>query len=180
MGIIHKNLHITSSEVPILELSPNDPEKVQAIIFDDEGKRYYFSNELGHKVINSSAEHRPMSKKEYKEVYSKMVEKTISNSDDSEQILDEIIKLDFGIGHANSTFQINKPCVGGNRLGSLIINIGCARYIYNADANTVFHIDHSKRITGYFMHDGPEKDGIIHTLTSSKTMAKKIAQATHH
>lgn len=173
MGILLKNIDLAETHLPILEVSTSDPNKVQAIIFNEGGKRYYFSNELGHKVI-TSAEERPMSKKEYKEALQRMTEKTMDNAEDPDQIMDELIKLDFGMGHANSTFQINRPCIGDNRIGALIINRGFARYIYNADSNTVFHIDHSRNINGSFMKEGSEKDEIIHTLTTSKTLRKKI------
>lgn len=173
MGILFKNIDLTESHIPVLEMSTSDPEKVQAITFNEGGKKYYFSNELGHKVI-TSGEERPMTKKEYRQVLQSMTEKTLENADNPDQILDELIQLDFGIGHANSTFQINKPCIGENRTGALIINQGFARYIYNADSNTVFHIDHSKHINGSFMQEGSEKDKIIHTLTTSKTLQKKL------
>lgn len=176
MGILYKNITTTNSKVPTLELAPNDPEKVQAIIFYEDGKKYYFSNELGHKVISSSEE-RPMSKKEYNNIMKKMTEKTLENAEKPDEILDQLIQLDFGTGHANSTFQINRPCVGSEKIGALIFNVGSARYIYNTDGYnaTVFHIDHGKNINGHFMPDGPDKDRIITTLTNSKTLQKKIA-----
>ena len=117
-----------------------------------------------------------MTKREYKEVHTLMILKTLERADQKtqDQILPELLKLDFSLGHANSTFEINRPCIGGDRIGALIINKGLARYIYNADSNTVFHIDHSKKINGHFMQDGPEKDEIIDTITSSKTLQKKM------
>ena len=173
MGIIYRNMNEVNSKVPALELAPNDPEKVQAIIFIEDRKKYYFSNELGHKVISSSDE-RPMTKKEYKTILETMTRKTLENAENPDKILDELIQLDFGMGHSNSTFQINRPCVGTDRIGALIFNSGTSRYIYNADVGTVFHIDHANHINGHFMQDGPDKDRIIGTLTSSKTLQKKI------
>ncbi len=174
MGMILKKMEIGQSEIPTLEIAPNEPDKIQAVYYDKDGKRYYFSNELGHRVYSPNTDGRPMTKREYREIHTLMILKTLERAEEQDQILQELLKLDFGLGHANSTFEINKPCIGGDRIGALIINRGLARYIYNADSNTVFHIDHSKHINGYFMQDGPEKDEIIETLTSSKTLQKKM------
>ena len=174
MEMIFKKIEIGQSEIPTLETAPNEPDKIQAVYYDKDGKRYYFSNELGHKVYSPNAGGRPMTRREYKEIHTLMILKTLEKAKGQDQILQELLKLDFGLGHANSTFEINKPCIGGDRIGALIINKGFARYIYNADSNTVFHIDHSKHINGCFMPEGPEKDKIIETLTSSKTLQKKM------
>lgn len=174
MGMLLRKYDIGQSEIPTLETVPNKPEEVQAIYYDKDGKRYYFSNELGHKVYTANSDGRPMTRREYKEIHSLMILKTLEKAEDKDQILQELLKLDFSLGHANSTFEINRPCIGGDRIGALIINKGLAKYIYNADSNTVFHIDHSKHINGHFMKEGPEKDDIIDTITSSKTLQKKI------
>lgn len=176
MGMLLRKIDIGQSEIPTLETVPNKPDEIQAVYYDKDGKRYYFSNELGHKVYTANSDGRPMTKREYKEVHTLMILKTLERADQKtqDQILPELLKLEFSLGHANSTFEINRPCIGGDRIGALIINKGLARYIYNADSNTVFHIDHSKHINGHFMQDGPEKDEIIDTITSSKTLQKKM------
>ena len=90
-------------------------------------------------------------------------------------IADQGLNLDFSLGHANSTFEVVCSCSGLSKIGALALNIGTGRYLYNQDANTVFHIDHSKLINGTMMRS-PEKDEIIRKISSSKTMTKKIKQ----
>ncbi len=157
-----------------LEYSKNDPTNVEAIFFDENNTRYYFSNELGHKIISGSVK-RPMTKKEYKESLDKLIKKAASTQN-RDQILDEIINLDFGLGHANSTFEITKPLLSDSDQTILILNQGISRYLYSPNANTVFHIDRSKHINGSFI-DGSEKNNVVQILTHSKTIQRKMLRA---
>lgn len=171
MVAFKNQIRIGDAIIPTLEASPLDPTKAQAIFFDNETKRYYFSNNLGHKVISGGTE-RPMTKKEYKDTCQKMTSYALETN--NETLLDEIIKLDFKLGHANSTFEISKSYQCTSLTGTLIFNQGLARYIYNPDSDSVFHINHSKQINGTFLTNGPEKEAIVKTLTTSKTMQKKL------
>ena len=163
-------------QLPTLITSKSDPTQVIGLAFIDDGKKYYFSNDQGHKVIQQiGLEERPMTKNEFKEIRAKMAASIISHPEFSEELVAELEKLNFKQGHANGTFEIVTPCMSTSKIGALVINLGNARYIYNQDANTVFHIDHSKRINGAFLQEGQEKEEIIHKISSSKTMAKKIS-----
>ena len=73
-------------------------------------------------------------------------------------------KLDFSIGHANSTFEIVKSCVTTKKVGTLVLNIGPARYLFNEDTNSIFHIDYTKHINGHMLKS-PEKEEIIEEET---------------
>lgn len=160
--------------VPSIIYDRSNPTEVQAISYSIDGKKYYFSNDEGHKVYNGTmSSPRPMTKKEFKDICSLMVLNASQYGELEETVLAEIEKLDFAEGHANSTFEVVQSCMGFSRIGALALNIGTARYLYNQDANTVFHIDHSKLINGTMMKS-PEKDEIIAKITSSKTMTKKI------
>ena len=117
-----------------------------------------------------------MTKKEFKDICEIMVNNSHLYGDIEETVLSEIEKLDFSIGHANSTFEIVRSCVDQTKLGTLVMNIGNARYFYHPNENTVFHVDHSKLISGHMLLS-PEKDTIISKITSSKTMTKKITKA---
>lgn len=167
---------LNNTTIPKLVFSKKEPTKVKAITFTDNGKTYYFSNEFGHRVSSyKESVQRPMTKKEYKVILAKMIRNTTLYGIDSDIFLEEISKLDFAEGHANKTFEIITPCLSPSKIHSLVMNLGNARYIYNQGENTVLQIDHSKRINGIFLPDGPEKDRIISKISSSKTMTKKIA-----
>lgn len=165
-------INIGDATRPTLEQSHEDPTKVQAIFFDQGHKRFYFSNEQGHKVIEQ-AQVRPMTKKEYVSGYRQMVADTLADPT-AEPVLDELLKLDFGIGHANSTFEITKPCLRVEKEVVQIFNRGTSRFIYNTANNTVYHINRSKNINGFFLPDGPEKQQVIKILTNSKTIQAKM------
>ena len=166
--------------LPTIVKNPTKPEETEAITFNQNGKKYYFSNELGHKVIYEGGyAQRAMTKKEFKEIRAKMLSKTkTSETEEKDSILKQIVNLDFAEGHANKTFEIARSLRAQTGIGALIINIGNTRYIYNQEAGTVLHIDHSKRISGRMLQ-GDEKTQIIDKINSSKTMAKKIAKITH-
>lgn len=168
--VAYKNqIRIGEATTPTRERSADDPTKSQAIFYDEGNKRYYFSNELGHKVIAHSTE-RPMEKQEYKNIYDKMVRVLLENPSD-EPILDEIVGLNFDRGHANSTFEVTRPCQCTTEAATQIFNRGTNRYIYNSDNNTVYYSD--GRLNGSFLA-GEEKESIIKVLTKSKTMQRKL------
>ena len=153
-------------------------DEVRAITYTVNGIKYQFSNEEGHKVypLGSYSSPRPMTKKEFKDICKIMVLNSSAYGEIEETILSEIEKLDFSIGHANSTFEIVRSCVEQSKLGTLVMNIGAARYFYHPNENKVFHVDHSKLINGHMLVS-PESDEIISKITSSKTMTKKIQKA---
>lgn len=162
--------------IPNLIFGKNDPEEIKALEYSFDGKYYYFSNEEGHKVYSYDKRScRPMTKREFKNICTQMLDNLENYGEQESLILSEIEKLDFSIGHANSTFEVVCSCSGLSKIGALALNLGTGRYLYNQDANTVFHIDHSKLINGTMMKS-PEKDEIIRKITSSKTMTKKINQ----
>lgn len=165
--------------IPRVVYSFNDPEEVRAITYTAaNGIKYQLSNEDGHKVYlsGSMSTPRPMTKKEFKDICETIISNSEYYGDVEETILAEMEKLDFSIGHANSTFEIVKSCVDFSKLGTLVLNLGSARYFYHPDENTVFHVDHSKLINGHMLLE-PEKEEIITKITSSKTMTKKIQRA---
>lgn len=168
----NKQINIGDANRPTLEQSPEDPTKVQAIFFDQDHKRYYFSNDQGHKVIEQNLV-RPMTKKEYISGFQQMLTDTLAEPT-TEPILDELLKLDFGIGHANSTFEVTRPCLSVGTEVVQIFNKGTSRFIYNIANDTVYHINRSKNINGLFLPDGPEKEQVIKILTTSKTMQAKM------
>ena len=154
----------------------NTPEEVEAIEYKKDGLHYYFSNAKGHKVYSyDRCICRPMTKKEFKSICTEMLDNLDSYGEQEFIILAEIEKLDFSLGHANSTFEVIRSWSSTSKLGTLALNIGTGRFLYNIDANTVFHIDHSKFINGTMLKS-PEKDEIIKKITTSKTMTKKINQ----
>lgn len=162
--------------IPNLIFEKDNPERVKAIEYAFDRKHYYFSNEEGHKVYSyDKRSNRPMTKREFKHACTNMLDNLDAYGDQSALILAEIENLDFSVGHANSTFEVVCSCSGLSKIGALALNIGTGRYLYNQDANTVFHIDHSKLINGTMMRS-PEKDEIIRKISSSKTMTKKIKQ----
>ena len=164
------------SNFPQLIISNNNPDEITGISFVDNGKAYYFSNQSGHKVMTlCGKDQRPMTKNEFKEIRAKMANCIISSDTLPERLVEEMEKLNFGLGHANGTFEVVTAHMSTSGISTLVINLGNARYMYNQATNTVFHIDHSKRIVGKFMQDGPEKTTIINKITSSKTMSKKLA-----
>lgn len=97
----------------------------------------------------------------------------LAETPSEESVLDEIISLDFGTGHANSTFEVLRSCQDTGQNASQIFNQGTARYIYNSDSDTVYYINRNKNICGVFLI-GPKKDHIINVMAKSKTMQKKI------
>lgn len=164
--------------IPQVVHSFQTQDEIRAITYTVNGIKYQFSNEEGHKVYPSGSysSPRPMTKKEFKDICEIMVNNSHLYGDIEETVLSEIEKLDFSIGHANSTFEIVRSCVDQTKLGTLVMNIGNARYFYHPNENTVFHVDHSKLISGHMLLS-PEKDTIISKITSSKTMTKKITKA---
>ncbi len=174
MAVLYNSYYQEPALHPILVRNESD-ESVTAIIFDYNKKRYVLSNELGHKVI-SSPEERPMTKKEFKKIIEIIAEKTFEKPKTQDEILDALIELDFGLGHANSVFQVNRPCIGLPGVCALIINKGSARYIFNQEGNQVYHINYAQHINGHFLPDGEEKENIINTLKTSKTLKKKLAK----
>lgn len=174
-----ETIHVERKEentLPTIINSDTELDKVIGLTYIIDGKKYVFSNELGHKVMSlNNSDKRPMTKTEFKEIRAKMASSIIKSDTIPEALVAELENLDFGLGHANGTFEVVTACLSKTKVGALVINLGHARYIYNQDANTVFHIDHSKRIIGNFMQEGPEKAKIIDKITSSKTMAKKLA-----
>lgn len=161
-------IRIGEATTPTLEMSCEDPTKSQAIFYDEGNKRYYFSNDLGHKVIGFSSV-RPMTKKEYKSIYDKMVKAFLENPSD-EPILDEIVGLDFGRGHANSTFEIARPCNCSNSAPTQIFHQGEDRYLYNSDHESLYYSN--GHFNGSFL-EGTEKERIVKILEKSKTMQRK-------
>ena len=113
---------------------------------------------------------------EYKELCKTMILNCDKYGDIRDTVLATIEQLDFSKGHANSTFEIAKSYVEPNKVGTLVLNIGTARYLFNKDINSVFYIDHTKRISGHMLKS-PEKEEIIGKIYSSKTMTKKIENA---
>lgn len=175
------NITNTTTSHPELITSVKEPNVVCAISFEDGDKKYYFSNKQGHTVIEANgAKQRQMRKKEFKSILGKMIECVFDSDCDNELLLEEIQKLNYAEGHANKTFEVVRPLTSLDGVHSLIINLGTARYIYNQEENTVLQIDHSKRINGTFLQEGPEKDEIIHKIASSKTMTKKLATLSQH
>ena len=162
--------------IPRIVYSFSEPEEIRAITYTTpNGIKYQLSNEEGHKVYpsGSTSTPRPMTKKEFKEICKNILLNSEYYGDDEETILAEMEKLDFSIGHANSTFEMVRSCVDFSKLGTLVLNLGSARYFYHPEENTVFHVDHSKLINGHMLVDA-EKEEIIEKITSSKTMTKKI------
>ena len=141
MGIIHIERKEEQS-FPKIITSNQDPEQVIAITYTDNGKKYSFSNEFGHKVQTSDGT-RPMTKTEFKEVRAKMARCILESREPSESLTIELEKLDFAQGHANGTFEVVTSCMSQSNIGALVMHIGPARYIYNLDANSVFHNIHS-------------------------------------
>lgn len=164
--------------VPQIVHSFQNQDEVRAITYTVNGIKYQLSNEEGHKVYPSGSysSPRPMTKKEFKDLCKIMILHSESYGEIEETIISEIEKLDFSIGHANSTFEIVRSCVEQSKLGTLVMNIGQARYFYHPKENTVFHVDHSKLISGHML-TSPEKETIIDKINSSKTMTKKINKA---
>ena len=165
--------------IPRVVYSFRDKDEITGITYTaTNGIKYQLSNKEGHKVYpsGSTSTPRPMTKKEYKEICKTILLNSSHYGEDEAVILAEMEKLDFSIGHANSTFEIVKSCVDFSKLGTLVLNLGSARYFYHPDENTVFHVDHSKLINGHMLIE-PEKDEIITKITSSKTMKKKIQKA---
>ena len=162
---------------PKILYDKDNHENPSAIVYNYAGKKYIFSNEEGHKVsLPYGHTSRPMTKKEFKDICTIMLNNLAQYGNDEALILSEIEKLDFGIGHANSTFEVIKSSMEMSKISALALNIGTGRYLYNQNANTVYHIDHSKLINGIMMKS-PEKDEIIKKITGSKTMTKKITRA---
>lgn len=162
---------------PKILYDKENQENPSAIVYNYAGKKYIFSNEEGHKVsLSYGRALRPMSKKEFKDICTIMLNNSSQYGDEEALILSEIEKLDFGIGHANSTFEVIKSSMEISKISALALNIGTGRYLYNQKDNTVYHIDHSKLINGTMMKS-PEKDEIIKKITDSKTMTKKISKA---
>ena len=174
-----KNVPVYASNeqtiIPQVIYSFQNQDEIRGITYTVNGTKYQFSNEEGHKVYSSGScsTPRPMTKKEFKDICKIMILNSSSYGEAEEVILSEIEKLDFAIGHANSTFEIVRSCVEQSKLGTLVMNIGPARYFYHPTENRVFHVDHSKLINGHMLTP-PESDAIIAKITSSKTMTKKI------
>lgn len=167
---------INHKTLPQLLINQENPDEIIAVTFEDNGQKYYFSNTQGHKVMTTrNSSQRPMTKDEFNQIRRKMIGNTIQCNPNPNKTLEELAKLDFSLGHANCTFQIITSPLERSNLGTLVINLGNARYLYNQEKNTVFHIDHSKLINGTFIQDGPEKEKIINIISNSKTMTKKIA-----
>ena len=164
--------------IPQIMYSFQNKEDIRGISYTINGIKYQFSNDEGHKVYSSGSYSapRPMTKKEFKDICKIMVLNSSSYGEAEELILSEIEKLDFSIGHANSTFEIVRSCVEQSKLGTLVMNIGPARYFYHPNEDKVFHVDHSKLISGHMLVP-PESDEIISKITSSKTMNRKIQKA---
>lgn len=164
--------------IPTIVYSFNNSEEIRAITYTINGTKYQLSNEDGHKVYasGSCSAPRPMTKKEFKDICKLMILNSHTYGDIEEIVLSEIEKLDFSLGHANSTFEIVRSCVEQSKLGTLVMNIGPARYFYHPTEDKVFHVDHTKLINGHMLV-APEKDEIISKMTTSKTMIKKIEKA---
>ena len=164
--------------IPQVVYSFQNQDEIRAITYTVNGTKYQFSNEEGHKVYQpgSYSSSRPMTKKEFKDICEIMILNSSAYGDAEEIILSEIEKLNFSIGHANSTFEIVKSCVEQSKLGTLVMNIGPARYFYHPNEDRVFHVDHSKLINGHMLTP-PESNKIIEKIKSSKTMTKKIQKA---
>ncbi len=164
--------------IPKIVYDFQNQDEIRAITYTVNGIKYQLSNEEGHKVYASGSYSapRPMTKKEFKDLCKIMILNSSLYGEIEETILSEIEKLDFSIGHANSTFEIVRSCVDQTKLGTLVMNIGQARYFYHPNENNVFHVDHSKLISGHMLQS-PERETIIDKITSSKTMTKKINKA---
>ena len=164
--------------VPQIIYKDDSNEEIQAITYTVNGIKYHLSNGDGHKVyrLGTIAAPRPMTKKEFKELCKTLILNFDKYDDIGDTILAIVDQLDFQMGHANSTFEIVKSCVDPRPVGTLVMNIGTARYLYNQDVNSVFHIDHTKFISGHMLQE-PEKERIISKIKTSKTMTKKIQHA---
>lgn len=173
---------VSNTQIVIPEIIHNikNPEQVIGLSYHTNGKRYYFSNSDGHKVFSSGSQScRPMTKKEFKDICLQMLENSNHYGEIEETVLSTIESLDFGLGHANSTFEVAISWCEPTKISALVMNIGTSRYLYNQDANTIFHVDHSKLVNGEMLRS-PFKEQIIEKIQTSKTMAKKINQAFNH
>lgn len=150
------------------------------IAFQKGGKRYLFSNDDGHVVISNSGHSIvPMERKEFEEVRDLMIDSTNNcNSEKKATYLKEIGKLDYHIGHANSTFEVITKIGEPTTIQSLIINLGNLRYVYSQDKKTVLKVNVLDRCMHSIYLEGEEKERIIGKITNSKTMTKKIAKTT--
>jgi len=158
-------------------LTHYETNKIYAIAFNYDNKRYLFSNEDGHEVIyDGGRKIRQMKKREFTDIKNKMLQ-TATNTYNTNEILVEIENLDFSLGHANSSFSVITDYGTTPRIKFLVINMGIMRYVYNPDNNSVFALNRDKK-TGDYMLECPEKSQIIDKINSSKTMAKKIATVT--
>ena len=139
---------------------------------------FVFSNEEGHKVFyNGGHSARPMSKKEYKEVRAAMIiAASKCEPDKKSKYLDEIAKLDYTTGHNNATFEVITTIKEPSIIKSLAINLGNMRYVYSQVDGNVLKVNLDRTTRSGYMNDGTEKDKIINKITTSKTMAKKIAE----
>lgn len=167
--------------LPQIIYTDQTKEKVLAIIYNVNGKKYYLSNENGHKVYSLGVDSmpRPMTKKEFKQLCSTLILNSKYYNELEDQIITAVEQLDFSKGHANSTFEIAKSCLDLNPLGTLVMNIGNAKYFYNTYNDSVYHIDHSKLILGRTLKE-TEKEKIISKISTSKTMTKKINKVLHY
>lgn len=155
--------------------------EIYAIAFHQDNKRYIFSNEYGHLVIyNGGHSKKPMTKREYEEIRNQMINNVIKlNKEKRDIYLDEIITLDFSIGHANAVFEVhNHDYSDQTTISSLIINIDNMRYVYSPENNTVLKVNIDRTSPSGYITSKREKDEIIHKLTTSKTIRKKIDQIT--
>ena len=152
----------------------NGENNETTLIFNYDGKQYRFSNEKGHQVIQDTGrQKRPMTRKEFNQICALMIQRTSTFYKSADDVIEEVSKLDYAKGHANTTFEVTASPLSSSSIDVLTINLGNARFIYNQSANTVLHIDHSKLINGRMLQ-GEEKEKIIQKIKTSKTMTKKI------
>lgn len=150
-----------------------DTQKIRAVAFNKDGKRYLFSNNEGHIVIYNNARiNRPMTKKEFYNIKNMMITSAI-NTDDETEVLENITSLDFNQGHANATFEVLTSISKPEKVKSLALNINLMRYVYNLEDQSLLIVNREKETSGY-MIDSKEKDNIVNTMLKSKTMTKKI------
>ena len=167
--------HFDLKEPQLIRHMEND--EAYAMAFHKDGKRYFFSNDEGHTVISDGGtKNRPMSKKEFENVVKLMIDASIKcDTKKRKKYLDEIAKLDFSLGHANATFEVYADLEKPSKINFLAINLGNLRYVYEQETGNVLKVHVDRTSPNGYMLDGPEKNEIINKITSSKTMAKKIA-----
>lgn len=149
---------------------------VYAIAFHDNGIRYLFSNTKGHtRISNSGNNTRPMTKREFKIVKAKMLEKIHQNATETEKdfFYNYISTLNFAKGHTEETMEVGTSLIDKSKINFLAVNFGHLRYVYTESEDTVMVVNRDKNYECHYIYDS-DKDKIIEKIKSSKTITKKI------